>query len=128
MYKICGFTNYECNCGEEQVFGTYLNLDDAIRSYISLTKDPGSLNFSELDALIDEWASDYSWEEDDYYSGSYGGSIILFQEAIDTKDFDREIIITRIIRDPFLKTSEISEIEFGPEATAEELAQYHHSK
>lgn len=128
MYKICGFTNYECNCGEEQVFGVNLNLDDAIRLYTSLAKDADSLDFSELDALIDEWASDCGWEEDDYYSGSYGGSIVLFHEAIDTKDFDREIIIARITRDPLHKTSEISEIEFGPEAIAEELAQYQHLK
>ena len=128
MYKICGLTNYECNCGEDQVFGENLNLDDAIRLFISLTKDANSLDFSYLDAVVDDWAIDCAWEKDDYYYGSYGGSIILFDEAINAGDFDRAIVIARISRDPFYKTSEISEIEFGSEATTEEVAQYQRSK
>ena len=122
MYKICGFTNYECNCGEDQIFGANLNLDDAICMFAALIKDANSLDFSELDTVIDEWACDCDWEEEDYYSGSYGGSIILFQEAIDDDAFNREIVIAHISRDPFKKASTISEIEFSPDATAEELA------
>ena len=117
MYKVCGFTNYECTCGEEQLFGIELHLEDAISLYLSLLKDKDSLDFSELDALIDEWAVLFDWSEDDYYAGSYGGCIILFDEAVNERDCDREVIFIRVERDPIKKTNNYGKVELGGEIT-----------
>ena len=77
MYKVCGSTNYECNCEEEQIFGTNLNLDDAMKLFVSLANNQNSLDFTEFDKTIDEWAKEFNWDEEDYYSGIYGGCIVL---------------------------------------------------
>ena len=124
MYKVCGFTNYECTCGKDQIFGSNLCLTDAIKLFLSLTENSESLDFSELDDLIEDWAIEYSWDEEDYYASSYGGCIILYEEALDTGDFDREIISVRVERDPIKKTIVYNEIEVGAEATLEEKNAY----
>ena len=124
MYKVCGFTNYECTCGEEQLFGEDLSLEDALSLFLSLLRSVDSLNFTELDGLIDEWAEDMGWDEDDYYSSSYGGFIVLYDEARNIGDFDREIFLVRVERDPIHKTSKYGEIEFGAEITTQEKESY----
>lgn len=124
MYKVCGFTNYECACGEDQIFGSSLSLSDAIKLFLSLTKNNDSLDFSELDALIEDWATEYAWDEEDYYANSYGGSIVLYDEALDAGGFDREIVFVRVDRDPIKKTSVYNKIELGSEATSEEENAY----
>lgn len=124
MYKVCGFTNYECTCGEEQLFGEKLLLEEALSLFLSLLQSVDSLDFTELDGLIDEWAEDMDWDEDDYYSGSYGGSIILYDEASNIGDFDREIILVRVERDPINKTSKYGGIELGAEITLQEKESY----
>lgn len=94
MYKVCGITNYECTCGEEQLFGEDLSLEEALSLFLSILQSVDSLDFNELDGLINEWAEDWDWDEEDYYSGSYGGSIVLYDEARNICDFDREIIFS----------------------------------
>ena len=120
MYKVCGFTNYECNFGETHVFGNKLELEEAVSLFLSLVEDTESLDFTELDTLIDEWAIDNGWDEDEYYAGSYGGSIILYDEAIDEKSFDREVVSIRVDRDPIKKISHLGEIKLGAEINEQE--------
>lgn len=120
MYKVCGNTNYECTTGEEQIFSDELCLEDAIKLFLSLSSDIDSLDFGELDALIDDWADTYCWDEEDYYSGSYGGAIYLYDAAINASDFDREIVFLRIERDPLKKENTLGCIEFGAEITTQE--------
>lgn len=124
MYKVCGFTNYECTCGESQIFGENLTLEDSVSLFLSLLKDIDSLSFNELDSLIEEWACDYDWDEDDYYSGSYGGCIILYDQARNAGDFDREIVLIRVERDPVNRTNRYGEIELGAEITLREKEKY----
>ena len=124
MYKVCGFTNYECTCGEEQLFGDGLTLEVSLLLFLSLLQNVDSLDFTELDNLIEEWAEDCAWTEDDYYSGSYGGAIILYDEANNIGNFDREIILVRIERDPINKTNKYGEIELGTEITPQEKEKY----
>lgn len=124
MYKVCGFTNYECNCGDTQVFCEEQSLENAMSMFLSLVKNFGSLDFTELDTLIDEWALDCDWDEDDYYAGSYGGCIILYDEAINDGDFDREVVLIRVERDPIRKTNNYGEIELGAEITTQEKEVY----
>ena len=124
MYKVCGYTNYECTCGVEEVFAENLNLEDAMALFISLVSDENSLDFTDLDVQIAEWALDFDWDEDDYYSGSYGGSIALYDEATTPDDFDREVVLVYIERDPVKKVNKVSEIEFSAEITDAEKMLY----
>ena len=55
------------------------------------------------------------WDEDDYYLGSYGGTIAVYEEATESNEFDREIVAIRVERDPIHKTNKYGEIELGPE-------------
>lgn len=124
MYKVCGFTNYECTCGEEQVFGKELNFDEAISLFVKLTQNINSLDFAGLDEMIDEWAVEFDWNEDDYYSGSYGGCIMVYDQACEPELFDREILLVRVERDPIKKVNIYSDIEFGEEIAETEKDRY----
>ena len=99
MYKVCGFTNYECTCRKEQLSGDSLSLQEAWSLFLPLIQNVDSLDFTELDGLINEWAEDWNWHEDDYFSGSYGGSIVLYDEESNISNFDHEIISVHIDRE-----------------------------
>lgn len=124
VYKVCGFTNYDCNCGSEQIFGDELNLSDAMSLFVTLTKNMSSLDFAELDEMIDKWALEFEWEDEDYYSCSYGGSIVLQEKAVKSADFNRDVVSFRIERDPVKKENICCNIEFGIEITVEEKDKY----
>ena len=115
MLKVCGNTNYECTCAEEQVFGFNLDIESAFNLFLKLLEDKNSLDFTEMDAEVDDWAEAGDWTEEDYYWGSYGGTIAVYEEAIETNEFDREVVVIRVERDPLHKTNEYGGIEFGPE-------------
>lgn len=115
MFKVCGNTNYECTCAEEQVFGFNLDIESAFNLFLKLLEDKNSLDFTEMDAEVDDWAEAGDWTEEDYYWGSYGGTIAVYEEAIETNEFDREVVVIRVERDPLHKTNEYGGIEFGPE-------------
>lgn len=115
MFKVCGNTNYECTCAEEQVFESNLDIVGAFNLFLKLLKEKDSLDFTELDAEIDDWAEVGDWTEEDYYWGSYGGIIAVYEESTEFNQFDREIVSIRIERDPLHKTNEYGEIEFGSE-------------
>ena len=59
MYKVCGSTNYECTCGEEQILGCNLALDDATNLFLSYVHKTNSLDFTELDTMINELATEF---------------------------------------------------------------------
>ena len=115
MFKVCGNTNYECTCAEEQVFGFNLDIESAFNLFLKLLEDKNSLDFTEMDAEVDDWAEAGDWTEEDYYWGSYGGTIAVYEEATEPNEFDREIVVIRVERDPLHKTNEYGKIEFGPE-------------
>ena len=115
MFKVCGNTNYECTCAEEQVFASDLDIESAFNLFLKLLEDKNSLDFTEMDAEVDAWAEAGDWDEDDYYWGSYGGTIAVYEEATESNEFDREIVAIRVERDPLHKTNKYGEIELGPE-------------
>ena len=124
MFKVCGNINYECTCAEEQVFGSNLDIEAAFLLFLNLAKDRDSLDFTEMDAIVDNWAVENAWDEDDYYWGSYGGTIAVYEEANEPNEFDREIIMIRVERDPLNKTNEYGEVEFGPEIHLDEKERF----
>ena len=113
MYRVEGFTNYECTCGEDEVFGEGLTLQDAIDIFLKVIRDD-ALDFSELDDWIDDWA-----EEDESFD-FYGGAIRVYEEPVEEGFEYREILLIRIMRDPIKKVNEYSTIEFGAEINNEE--------
>ena len=123
MYRVTGSTNYECYCGEDEIYAEHISLEDAIRMLLKLYKDENSLDFSWLDSEITEWAENDDWDDEDYYNGYYGGYIAIY-EAENDNECDREILIFRVERDPLNKTNTYSEIEFGDDINNGEKAVY----
>ena len=97
MFKVCGNTNYECSCAEEQVFGNNLDIIDAFNLFLRLLEEKDSLDFTEMDAAVDDWAESGDWNEEDYYWGSYGGTIAVYEESNENNYFDREQLFSKNI-------------------------------
>ena len=113
MYKVEGFTNYECTCGDEEVFGECITLQEALDIFLRVIRDD-VLDFSYLDSWIDDWA-----DEDECF-GSYGGSIRVYEDPVDNEWGYRDILLIRIERDPIKKMNSYDLIEFDSEITNEE--------
>lgn len=113
MYKICGYTNYECTQGIDVQFGEYNFFETAFKVFKELSSSSDALDFEDLDEQIEEWAQDPDWEDDVYYGGYYGGSIVLFEAAERPGEWDREIFIARRQRDPKTKEVTLEAIELG---------------
>ena len=57
MYKVCGFTNYQCTCGDDEEFATGITLKEAIDVFLRVIRDD-LLDFTYLDSWIDDWADE----------------------------------------------------------------------
>lgn len=120
-YKVCGFTNCECMCGEGQVFGDNITLNEALNLFMELSNDPNSLDFSELDEYL---SNEYFGDEGELDGLSYGGHITVYETASTDGDWDREIVSVRIERDILNNRNTIGSVWFGEEIGAYEQNLY----
>ena len=120
MYVIRGYTNYECTEGPELEYGEFSNLSEAFQKFILLSKDENALDFSFLDAEVDEWMSDPEWEKDYYYGGYYGGRFYLYE--VDGDDNWRELLKAERMREPEDKSVSLEEIEHGCDISEAEIS------
>ena len=119
MWKIVGYTNYECTEGPEEEYGKYDDQDTAITSFKKLSNDKNIVDFNYLDRELEEWMSNPDWEKDIYFGGYYGGKIVLYKSNSDN-DW-KEILIASRDKDPKTKEITLNPIEAG-EHLSKELA------
>ena len=117
-YHVIGWTNYECTEGNEQVFGAFDSLNDALKTFVELCNEENALDFTFLDQILDEWMANSNDEELDLNDGCYGGSINLLYVILDEKGEveDRLQVLTSYRgRDPYSKEISLGEYEKGDE-------------
>ena len=120
MYKICGYTNYECVEGAVEQFGEYQVFETAFDVFKKLSTNPEALNLEELDKRIEEWMQDPNWENNIYFGGYYGGFLSLMEVTEDPCDWDREIFVAHRQRYPITKEIVLGPIELGEGVRDEE--------
>ena len=114
MYKVEGFTNYECTCSDEEVFGECLTFQEAIDIFLKVVRDD-VLDFGYLDSYYeDDWL-----DEEDSFDG-YGGLIRIYEDTADNDLGYRDILSIRIERNPITKVNSYGSIEYDLEMTCEE--------
>ena len=117
MWKIIGYTNYECTEGPEQELGDFHSLNEAICAFIQMAEEPNTLDFSTLDNLLYEWRKSPDWDLDYYKGGYYGGSINLYEDA-------RCLLRASFERDLDLNQTLVGEYDYEDNITEEEKRRF----